>query len=153
TTPAPDPAQSAGVSVADPEWIGVDPGQQTATPRPRFVGSPAREGLGKRILLINQYYWPDHASTAQHLTDLAEYLALRGYECHVLCSQGRYKPGDPRPPASEVHEGVHIHRIPATSLGRRGTWARMTDYLSFYAGAVFKAFALRRFDAVVTLTT
>ena len=29
--------------------------------------------------------------------------------------------------------------MPATSLGRRGTWARMTDYLSFYAGAVIKA--------------
>ena len=41
-----------------------------------------------------------------------------GYECHVLCSQGRYKPGEPQPPAHEVHEGVHIHRVPATSLGR-----------------------------------
>ncbi len=50
-------------------------------------------------------------------------------------------------------QGVHIHRVPATSLGRRGTWARMTDYLSFYAGAVFKALMLPRFDAVVTLTT
>ena len=28
-----------------------------------------------RLLFINQYYWPDHASTAQHLTDLAESLA------------------------------------------------------------------------------
>ena len=46
----------------------------------------------------------------------------RGYECHVLCSQGRYQPGEPKPPAFEVHEGVRIHRVPATSLGRRGTW-------------------------------
>ena len=71
----------------------------------------------------------------------------------MLASQGRYKPGEPRPPAYEVHEGVHIHRVPATSLGRRGTWARMTDYLSFYAGAMVKALLLPRFDAVVTLTT
>jgi colanic acid biosynthesis glycosyl transferase WcaI len=107
----------------------------------------------QRILLINQYYWPDHASTAQHLTDLAESLANQGYECHVLASQGRYKPGGPRPPAFELHERVHIHRVPATSLGRRGTWARMTDYLSFYACAMLKALLLPRFDAVVTLTT
>ena len=46
-----------------------------------------------------------------------------------------------------------IHRVRATSLGRRGTLARMTDYLSFYAGAVIKAMILPRFDAVVTLTT
>ena len=71
----------------------------------------------------------------------------------MLASQSRYKPGEPRPPAHEIHEGVHIHRVPATSLGRRGTWARMTDYLSFYAGAMVKALLLPRFDAVVTLTT
>ena len=71
----------------------------------------------------------------------------------MLASQSRYKPGEPRPPAYEVHEGVHIHRVPATSLGRRGTWARMTDYLSFYAGALVKAMLLPRYDAVVTLTT
>ncbi|WP_237170778.1 glycosyltransferase family 4 protein [Paludisphaera borealis] len=108
---------------------------------------------GKRLLFINQYYWPDHASTAQHLTDLAESLAARGFECHVLCSQSRYKPGDPVSPAFEIHQGVHIHRVPATSMGRKSTLSRMTDYLSFYARAVVKAMRLPRFDAVVTLTT
>jgi glycosyltransferase involved in cell wall biosynthesis len=108
---------------------------------------------GTRILFINQYYWPDHASTAQHLTDLAESMAARGYECHVLCSRSRYQPGEPKPPAFEVREGVRIHRVAATSLGRRGTWARMTDYLSFYAGAIIKAVLLPRFDVAVTLTT
>jgi glycosyltransferase involved in cell wall biosynthesis len=87
------------------------------------------------------------------LTDLAEALSARGYECHILCSRGRYQPGEPKPTAFEVHEGVQIHRVQATSLGRRGTWARMTDYLSFYAGAVWKAVRLPRFDVVVTLTT
>jgi glycosyltransferase involved in cell wall biosynthesis len=110
-------------------------------------------GRGEKLLFINQYYWPDHASTAQHLTDLAESLAARGFECHVLCSQSRYKPGEPTPPAEEVRNGVHIHRVPATSLGRKSTLARMTDYLSFYARAVIKAMRLPRFDAVVTLTT
>ncbi len=107
----------------------------------------------KRLLFINQYYWPDHASTAQHLADLAESLASAGHEFHVLCGQGGYKPGAPRPPIFEVHHGVTIHRVPATSLGRRSTLTRMTDYLSFYARALIMALALPRFDVVVTLTT
>jgi colanic acid biosynthesis glycosyl transferase WcaI len=132
---------------------GVDPrGSPLPAPRSLGVAAPLTPA-GKRILLINQYYWPDHASTAQHLTDLAESLTYQGYECHVLASQGRYKPGEPCPLAYETHNGVHIHRVPATSLGRRGTWARMTDYLSFYGGAMVKALLLPRFDAVVTLTT
>lgn len=134
-------------------WIGVDPGSGRIPPAPHSGRPAVAEGAGRRILFINQYYWPDHASTAQHLTDLAESMAERGYECHVLCSRGCYQPGEPKPPAFEVREGVRIHRLPATSLGRRGTWARMTDYLSFYAGAVIKALLLPRFDAVVTLTT
>jgi glycosyltransferase involved in cell wall biosynthesis len=48
---------------------------------------------------------------------------------------------------------VHIHRVPATSLGRRSTLTRMIDYLSFYARAVCSAAWLPRFDAIVTLTT
>jgi colanic acid biosynthesis glycosyl transferase WcaI len=156
TATAETPGQPAGsrVRTGGPHGrIGIDPGTGRV-PQASNPGAPdGPEGAGRRILFINQYYWPDHASTAQHLTDLAESMAERGYECHVLCAQGRYQPGEPKPPAFEVHEGVRIHRVPATSLGRRGTWARMTDYLSFYAGAVIKALLLPRFDAVVTLTT
>ncbi|MBV8488674.1 MAG: glycosyltransferase family 4 protein [Planctomycetaceae bacterium] len=117
------------------------------------AGDPDAPPAGTRLLFINQYYWPDHASTAQHLTDLAESMAARGYECHVLCGRGTYQPGEPAPVAHEVHEGVHIHRVPTTSLGRRSTLTRMADYLSFYAWAVVKAARLPHFDAVVTLTT
>jgi glycosyltransferase involved in cell wall biosynthesis len=122
-------------------------------PAPRTLRAANAPPPGRRVLFINQYYWPDHASTAQHLTDLAESLAERGIECHVLTSQSRYQLGEPRPPAHEVKNGVHVHRVPATSLGRGGTWSRMTDYLSFYAGACARAVLMRRFDVVVTLTT
>jgi len=124
--------------------------------RPNRPPEPAARPRVPRILFINQYYWPDHASTAQHLTDLAEALAVQGFECHVLCGRGKYKPkpgGDPPPPAWEVRHGVTIHRVWASSLGRRSVVARMTDYLSYYAGAALKTLALPRFDAVVTLTT
>ena len=117
------------------------------------MGTTRRRTGPRRLLFINQYYYPDHASTAQHLTDLVESLAAQGHECHVLCAQGRYKPGAPRPPAFEVHNGVHIHRVPATSLGRKSTLTRMADYLSFYARALAVGLTLPRFDVIVTLTT
>ena len=137
-------------------WLGsakVDPVPEATGSGETSSSDPGNDDADRRLLFINQYYWPDHASTAQHLTDLVESLAARGYECHVLCAQGRYKPGEPTPPAYEVHEHVHIHRVPATSLGRRSTLTRMADYLSFYARALVKAAWMPRFDAVVTLTT
>ena len=107
----------------------------------------------RRLLFVNQYYWPDHASTAQHLADLAEHLAARGHEVHVLCGKGAYKPGTPPSPSREVHNGVQIHRVAATSLGRKSTLHRMIDYLSFYFRAFVTALFLPRFDVVATLTT
>ncbi len=119
------------------------------TPSPSTTVPPGTT----RLLFVNQYYWPDHASTAQHLTDLVESLADRGYDCHVLCGRGGYKAGRPPLPAHEVRHGVHIHRVGATALGRASTLRRMTDYLSFYANAARKAVAMPRFDVVTTLTT
>lgn len=125
-----------------------------ARPRREQRTTKRSRSFAPRILFVNQYYWPDNASTAQHLTDLAESLARRGFECHVLCSRGGYLAGKgPRPPKFEIREGVRIHRVGATAFGRRSTLGRMTDYLSYYAGAALRTLALRRFDVVVTLTT
>ncbi len=107
----------------------------------------------RRLLFVNQYYWPDHASTAQHLADLAEHLAARGHDVHVLCGRGGYKPGVARPARREAHNGVTIHRVDTTSLGRKSTLTRMVDYLSFYVRACILALLLPRFDVVTTLTT
>ena len=123
-----------------------------------FAGPTNRESARAsaeptKLLFINQYYWPDRASTAQHLTDLAESLADRGYECHVLCCKGGYQGNRSEVPSHEVHKGVHIHRVGSTSLGRRSMMRRMTDYLSFYARAMIRAVTLPRCDVTITLTT
>lgn len=43
-----------------------------------------------RILLLNQFYKPDTAATGQLLADLAEELAQRGHDVHVLWSMDVY---------------------------------------------------------------
>ena len=99
------------------------------------AATPGRcDAPGRRLLFINQYYWPDHASTAQHLTDLAESLAARGLRVpRPLC------PG-PLPAGRAAAPGASRSTTASTSTAsprRRwagaSTLARMTDYLSFYA--------------------
>jgi colanic acid biosynthesis glycosyl transferase WcaI len=108
-----------------------------------------------RILLLNQYFWPDEAATAQLLTDLAEDLAAAGAEVTAVASAGAYvpSPGAPRPPRRERWRGVEIRRVPATSLGRASIPRRLVDYGSFYAGAAAELVRAGRHDAVVVLTT
>jgi len=107
-----------------------------------------------RILFINQCYWPDHASSAQHLTDLAEGLAARGHDVTVLCSRNPYVGGAAVFPSHEHHEGVLIHRVATPGYGKKsGIRGRMLDYLSFHCRALLKGVRLPSPDVVVTLTS
>jgi glycosyltransferase involved in cell wall biosynthesis len=107
-----------------------------------------------RILFINQCYRPDHASTAQHLTDLAEGLASRGHDVTVLCSRNPYVGGGAVFPRHECHQGVLIHRVATLGYGKKsGIKGRMLDYLSFHFMALLKGLRLPSPDAVVTLTS
>jgi len=106
-----------------------------------------------RILLLNQFYKPDVAATGQLLADLAEGLAQKGHNVHVLCSRREYGGSDTVFPAREIIDGVYIHRVKATGFGRKNTIGRIVDYLSFYIFAVCKAVILPKMDVCVALTT
>ncbi len=105
------------------------------------------------LLFINQHYYPDFASTAQHLTDLAEHLVDEEFEVHVMCSAGHYLSGSMDVPMEETHNGVHIHRVRATAFGRDTLLGRLTDYASFFLQVLWRVLTGPRYDYVVTLTT
>jgi colanic acid biosynthesis glycosyl transferase WcaI len=107
-----------------------------------------------RILFINQCYWPDHASSAQHLTDLAEGLAARGHDVTVLCSRNPYLGGGAVFPGHERRHGVLIHRVATLGYGKKsGIRGRVLDYLSFHGRALLRGVRLPPPDVVVTLTS
>lgn len=106
-----------------------------------------------RVLLLNQYYWPDVAATAQLLTDMAETLVARGHEVHVVCSRGGYGGGSVRLAQEELRNGVQIHRVAATGLGRKRMLHRICDYATFFSTALARCLALPRMDVCVALTT
>lgn len=107
-----------------------------------------------RFLFVNQFYWPDVASTGQHLTDLCEALAARGHAVRVVCSRGGYLDGGGAAPRFETQHGVEIVRVDAAKRGKKvALWRRALDYLSFHSKVVWALFDAPRPDVVVTLTT
>lgn len=105
------------------------------------------------LLFINQHYYPDVASTGQHLTDLAEHLVQDGFEVNVLCGSAKYLAGDLALPKEEVHNGVRVRRVKTTGFGRGSNLGRILDYASFYFQVLWALFVGRRVDLVVALTT
>lgn len=106
-----------------------------------------------RILLLNQYFHPDLAASAQIATDLAVDLASTGHEVVAVAGRGVYAGENQRRPARETHDGVAIVRLPCTNFGRRRLAGRLADYATFFASMfLFVPFAPKA-DVVVVMST
>ncbi|HJU54300.1 MAG TPA: glycosyltransferase family 4 protein [Pyrinomonadaceae bacterium] len=105
-----------------------------------------------RVIILNQFFYPDHSAASQYMTDLAESLVEHGVEVTALSGRGRYNGGDRLPPR-EVYKGVRIERAWATSFGKGNLIKRLSDYLTFYLCATWKLLRLPRHDIVMALTT
>lgn len=106
-----------------------------------------------RILLLNQCFYPDVVSTAQHLTDLATALTARGHEVTVIASDRGYDDPTRRFKRRERWNDIDIIRIPSLSLGKNNRWRRAFNFGSFLLICSLRLLALRRFDLVVALTS
>ncbi|HWX87072.1 MAG TPA: glycosyltransferase family 4 protein [Solirubrobacteraceae bacterium] len=100
-----------------------------------------------RILIINKYYPPDTASTAQLLGELVEDLAVTG-RVDLVVGRPSYDPGALRPDPA----GVTVRRVPSSSLGRGSVVKRLFDYISFLALGLGAACVAQRPDVVVSMS-
>lgn len=106
-----------------------------------------------KFLLLNQCFYPDVVSTAQHLTDLATELSARGHEVTVIASDRGYDDRSVRFPRCETWNNIRIIRIPSLSLGKGSRWRRAVNFGSFAIVCALRLLLLRRFDVVVALTS
>ena len=105
-----------------------------------------------RILLLNQFFWPDSAATSQLLTDLAQDLSEQGHKVDVICGGSYAATSDSDNPSVSHVPSLSIHRISSVRFSR-GALGRIASYLSFYIGATWRAFTVTKPDVVLTLTT
>src|ERR1044071_2107135 len=106
-----------------------------------------------RVLLINQCFYPDVVSTAQHLTDIALKLVERGHEVTVVTGRRGYDDRDLKFASDEKWNGIRIIRIGSLGLGKKARWRRALDFGSFMLACALRLVFMRRFDVVVGLTS
>lgn len=106
-----------------------------------------------KVLLLNQCFYPDVVSTAQHLTDLAVELAAGNHEVTVVASSRGYDDPEKRFAKREMLKGVSIRRIACTGFGKRNRWTRALDFGSFLLSCAFGVVLLSKSDLVVAMTS
>jgi colanic acid biosynthesis glycosyl transferase WcaI len=105
------------------------------------------------ILLLNQAFYPDVVSTAQHAADLARGLTQAGHKVTVVGSSRGYDDPHIRFPKRETWNDVNIIRIRSTGFGKTSKWRRATDFGTFMAICALRLWLLPRFDVVVAMTS
>jgi colanic acid biosynthesis glycosyl transferase WcaI len=106
-----------------------------------------------KVLLVNQCFYPDVVSSAQHLTDLALELTKSGHQVTVLAGRRGYDDVNLRFVGKELWNGISIIRIPSTGLGKDSRFTRAVDFGTFTICCLARMLILPRFDAVVALTS
>jgi putative colanic acid biosynthesis glycosyltransferase WcaI len=102
----------------------------------------------RRLLVLNQYYWPGVEATAHLLSQLCEALAST-FEVTVVTGRLAY-------PETKVgwdeRNGVRILRVRSTALDRARLFPRAVNYLTYLAQSFGSALSLPRPDVVLCMT-
>jgi len=108
-----------------------------------------------RILVINQYFHPDQASTGQVLTELCEDLAEH-HDVTVVAGRPSYDPvegGPTRGFVSEDHHGsIRVLRTWSTTYPRRSMAGRLSNYGTYLGSCLAGAIRAERPDVILTMT-
>ncbi|MBV8208151.1 MAG: glycosyltransferase family 4 protein [Acidobacteria bacterium] len=106
-----------------------------------------------RVLILNQAFYPDVVSTAQHAADLGCALAQRGDQVTVIASRRGYDDPSRRFSRTENWRGIRIVRITGTGLGKNARWRRAVDFASYLIACAWCVLWMPRQDAVIALTS
>jgi len=106
-----------------------------------------------KILILNQAFYPDVVSTAQHAADLAVKLIEQGHEVTVIASRHGYDDRGLQFPAAECWQGIMIHRFRSLTLGKQSRWRRALNFASFLVGCAARLLITPRHDVVIALTS
>lgn len=92
------------------------------------------------VVLVNQYYAPDVASTGILLQDLALTLGRAGIDVSVLSTHPSYGPPDSwvECPSIEHVEGVHVRRMWTSRFSKDKLLGRALNYFTFTSQLVLR---------------
>jgi len=105
------------------------------------------------ILLLNEYFPPDTSATAQCASQVAAALATN-HRVTVVAGRPSYDPSEHHPPyllRREVRGNLVVERVGSTAYPRFQMRRRVSNYLTYLALAVPRAFSIPS-DVVLAMT-
>lgn len=107
-----------------------------------------------KIWIVSEIYYPVKTSTGYYMTEIAEYLAGKGLDVHVICTASTYNVGEAQASLKEeVYNNVKIHRIHVPLLDKNNFLKRLIRLLISSFRLFFKVLSsVRKGDKVLVVT-
>ncbi len=106
-----------------------------------------------RLWIVSELYYPEETSTGYYLTKIAEGLAA-SFDVKALCGQPNYSKRGNFAPKKEIHQGVEIFRVWATTLDKNVIVYRLLNMLTLSFSIFIKAlFSFQKNERVLVVTT
>ena len=105
------------------------------------------------LLVISQVYVPDPASVGQHVADVAEEMARRGYRVVVYTARRGYDDPSIRYARRENRNGVEVRRLPLSSFGKSSIAVRLLAQTLFVMQATLHGLLTNRLARVMVSTS
>jgi glycosyltransferase involved in cell wall biosynthesis len=108
-----------------------------------------------RVVILNQYYVPDVASTGYLLSELAAYLAGTGAEVSVITCQPSYGPPETwrACPRFAIEQGIRVTRMWTTRFSKDSIVGRTCNSLTFLVQLAIRLLFRRNRGEVFLYTT
>lgn len=136
----------------------MSPTSRTSSKQQPEVRTEAQVRAGKnapRVMILNQFYVPDVASTGHLLHELATHLARTGFRVKVLSSRPSYGPPETWQPAPlrEMRDGVEVKRMITTRFSKDVLIGRVLNFVTFMVPLTIRVLLTSRKDTVHLYTT
>jgi glycosyltransferase involved in cell wall biosynthesis len=106
----------------------------------------------KEIIFVLQYFYPEVASTAQLISELAEDMVRKGIKVSAISGQPSYVKSS-KLPKSEVHNGVRIERVFSTNFDKNSKFGRISNWFTYTFLVFFKLLFSRERSPLFIVST
>lgn len=110
--------------------------------------------MSGKIWIISEFYYPIVTSTGYYITEIAEYLSLKGMDVHVISTEAKYNEESVyKFKKKEIHNGVNIIRVKVGNIDKNNFLKRTFRLLKTSISLFIKAMQnVKRGDTIMVVT-
>lgn len=105
--------------------------------------------MEKNVLLLCQYFYPEHVSSAILPAQLAENIVESGHNVSVICGWPQEYHDGNSVPQRETYKGINIYRLKYGNFNNKNKIGRMINFFSFFMSALMKLPKIMKYQVVI----